>query len=45
VDDEEDYTLPVWAGVVPLRMEAKSPVPDPRLTASVKLPHYVLLED
>jgi uncharacterized protein len=41
VDDEEDYSLPVWAGVLPLRMEAKTPVPDPRLAASIKLPPYV----
>ena len=26
VDDEEDYSLPVWAGVLPLRLEAKAPV-------------------
>ena len=45
VDDEEDYSLPVWAGVLPLRMEAKTPVPDPRLAASIKLPPYVLPED
>jgi uncharacterized protein len=45
VDDEEDYSLPVWAGVLPLRLEAKTPVPDPRLAASVKLPSYVLPED
>jgi uncharacterized protein len=45
VDDEEDYSLPVWAGVLPLRMEAKPPVPDPRLAASIKLPNYVFPED
>jgi hypothetical protein len=45
LDDEEDYSLPVWAGVLPLRMEAKTPVPDPRLAASIKLPPYVLPED
>jgi uncharacterized protein len=45
VDDEEDYSLPVWAGVLPLRMEAKPPVPDPRLAPSVQLPPYVLPED
>jgi hypothetical protein len=45
VDDEEDYSLPVWAGVLPLRMQAKTPVPDPRLAANVKLPPYVLPED
>jgi nitroimidazol reductase NimA-like FMN-containing flavoprotein (pyridoxamine 5'-phosphate oxidase superfamily) len=31
VDDEEDYTLPVWAGVVPLRVAAGEPVNDPRV--------------
>jgi hypothetical protein len=31
VDDEEDYELPVWAGVVPLRVETAAPVPDTRL--------------
>ena len=44
VDEEEDYSLPVWAGVLPLRLEAKTPVPDPRLAASIKLPPYVLPE-
>jgi uncharacterized protein len=28
IDDEEDYVLPIWAGVVPLRIEAGDPVPD-----------------
>jgi hypothetical protein len=31
IDDEEDYALPVWAGVVPLRIEAGEPAPDARL--------------
>jgi uncharacterized protein len=45
VDDEEDYSLPVWAGVLPLRMEAKAAVPDPRLAASIHPPPYVLPKD
>jgi hypothetical protein len=45
VDDEEDYSLPVWAGVLPLQLEAKAPVPDPRLTAGIKVPTYVLPEE
>ena len=28
VDDEEDYALPVWAGVVPLSLAAGAPIPD-----------------
>ena len=35
IDDEEDYTLPVWAGVVPVRLEAGDPIPDDRLMAGV----------
>ena len=30
VDDDDDYSLPVWAGVVPLRTVAGEPLPDPR---------------
>ena len=33
VDDEDDYGLPVWAGVVPLKLTADAPVPDDRLHA------------
>ncbi len=35
IDDEEDYALPVWAGVVPLRIEAGEPLPDARLLEGV----------
>jgi nitroimidazol reductase NimA-like FMN-containing flavoprotein (pyridoxamine 5'-phosphate oxidase superfamily) len=35
IDDEEDYALPVWAGVIPLRIEAGDPVPDTRLLESI----------
>lgn len=31
VDEEEDYALDVWAGVLPLALRAGEPVPDPRL--------------
>lgn len=41
VDDEEDYELPVWAGVLPLHRAVGSPEPDPRLDASVETPGYV----
>jgi uncharacterized protein len=41
VDDEEDYRLPVWAGIVPLQLEAKTPVPDPRLSRGAEPPPYV----
>jgi len=37
-DDEEDYALPIWAGVLPLPVVAAAPVPDPRLNASIEPP-------
>jgi nitroimidazol reductase NimA-like FMN-containing flavoprotein (pyridoxamine 5'-phosphate oxidase superfamily) len=38
VDDEEDYGLPVWAGVLPLHLLAGAPEPDPRLDGDPPLP-------
>lgn len=35
VDDEEDYALPVWAGVVPLRVAPGEPIADAGVTADV----------
>jgi len=40
LDDEEDYALPIWAGVVPLKLVAGEPVKDPLLTAEVPIPDY-----
>jgi nitroimidazol reductase NimA-like FMN-containing flavoprotein (pyridoxamine 5'-phosphate oxidase superfamily) len=42
LDDEEDYEMNVWAGVIPLRMVAGSPTPDPRLPAEIGPPAYAL---
>jgi len=42
VDDEEDYALPVWAGVVPLRVVAGEPISDPRLPPEIEPPQHVL---
>lgn len=42
LDDEEDYEMPVWAGVIPLRLVASAPTPDPRLPAKIQPPPYVL---
>jgi nitroimidazol reductase NimA-like FMN-containing flavoprotein (pyridoxamine 5'-phosphate oxidase superfamily) len=41
VDEEEDYGLPVWAGVLPLLEQAQPPVRDERLTDELPLPDYV----
>jgi uncharacterized protein len=36
LDDEEDYALDAWAGVIPLHTNAGTPMPDPRLTPGIK---------
>ena len=41
IDDEPDYSLPVWAGVLPLELVAKTPQPDPARKADVPLPEYL----
>ena len=41
LDDEEDYSLPVWAGVLPLLTRAGEPQPDPRLSAGILAPPHV----
>jgi nitroimidazol reductase NimA-like FMN-containing flavoprotein (pyridoxamine 5'-phosphate oxidase superfamily) len=33
IDDEDDYSFPTWAGVVPLEMKAGTPIDDPRLNS------------
>jgi nitroimidazol reductase NimA-like FMN-containing flavoprotein (pyridoxamine 5'-phosphate oxidase superfamily) len=40
IDDEEDYALPIWAGVVPLRVVAGEPLNDPRLPEDIGAPEY-----
>lgn len=40
IDDEDDYELAVWAGVVPLRLVAGEPITDPRLPAGIEVPVY-----
>jgi uncharacterized protein len=40
-DDAEDYAMPIWAGVVPLRLTADAPVPDTKLNPGVMLPDSV----
>jgi nitroimidazol reductase NimA-like FMN-containing flavoprotein (pyridoxamine 5'-phosphate oxidase superfamily) len=42
VDDEEDYGLAVWAGILPLRLKTQTPVPDSRLADDTKVPQYVV---
>lgn len=41
LDDEADYQLPVWAGVLPLAPSWEAPVPDQRLHPEVRTPGFV----
>jgi nitroimidazol reductase NimA-like FMN-containing flavoprotein (pyridoxamine 5'-phosphate oxidase superfamily) len=41
-DDEEDYALNIWAGVLPLRVETQAPISDPRMKADAPVPDHVL---
>ena len=39
-DEPEDYELPIWAGVIPLRLVADPPIADPALRPGPALPPY-----
>jgi hypothetical protein len=41
LDDESDYALPVWAGVLPLEIQSRPPLPDDKLIKGVALLDYV----
>ena len=41
LDDDEDYGMPIWAGIIPLRTEVKTAIPDPRLAEGITLPKYI----
>jgi nitroimidazol reductase NimA-like FMN-containing flavoprotein (pyridoxamine 5'-phosphate oxidase superfamily) len=40
-DDEEDYAMNVWAGVLPLSLDKHALIPDPALKAGVAVPTYL----
>lgn len=40
-DDEADYALDVWAGVLPLALKAEAPIADARLKEGVAIPGYL----
>lgn len=41
IDDDEDLSLPVWAGVLPFVTRPGAPEPDPQMDPEVGLPGYV----
>ena len=40
-DDEEDYAIPVWAGVIPVKQQVLTPVDDPRLLPGFTPPKHI----
>jgi len=42
LDDEADYEMGVWAGVLPLKLTAGAPISDPRLPDGIEPPPYTL---
>ncbi|HSE36529.1 MAG TPA: pyridoxamine 5'-phosphate oxidase family protein [Blastocatellia bacterium] len=42
IDDEEDYGLSVWAGVVPLKLTPGAPIDDDRLPGGIEPPDYAI---
>ncbi|WP_299252312.1 pyridoxamine 5'-phosphate oxidase family protein [uncultured Aquimarina sp.] len=42
VDEKEDHSLPIWAGVVPIRQIANDPVSDVGLKEDIEIPNEVL---
>ena len=41
IDDEEDYNLAVWAGLIPISKKFDSPENDPRLNDDIAIPNYI----
>ena len=41
LDDESDYAMNVWAGVLPIQLTTVDPIADPRLPPNIKVPDYV----
>jgi uncharacterized protein len=40
-DDEEDLSLPVWAGVLPMRTEYLPPEKEKRVSETIEIPNYI----
>ena len=40
-DDEDDYALPIWAGVLPISQVLRAPEPDPNNMAGLEVPNHV----
>jgi hypothetical protein len=41
LDDDADYTLPIWAGVLPFEVTPRPPIADDRLPKDIAVPEHV----
>lgn len=41
IDDDEDYSMNVWAGVIPLTLTAGTPIGDELLADGIQVPNHV----
>jgi len=41
VDDDEDYALPIWAGVIPMATTMGAPIPDPKNLPDLDIPDHM----
>lgn len=41
VDDDDDYSLPIWAGVLPISQVLHDPVPDPKNLEGLEVPAHI----
>lgn len=41
IDDDEDMSLNVWAGVIPIKLTAESPISDDLLPENIEIPDHV----
>ena len=41
VDEEDDYELEIWAGIVPLNIQRQPPLADLRLKKDIPMPDYL----
>ena len=41
VADDEDYELPIWAGVLPMSQTLHAPEPDPKNVAGLEVPKHL----
>ena len=42
LDDEPDFDLPIWAGVIPLQLSPAEAIADPKLQPSIPPPSYAM---